>query len=122
MDDPWLHHRQDTQTAHSPLDASARGSEPSTSQTTADRVIRAITASGFPPLLINEGQVVLSGFVLEVQCANRVKVRWVGQPEVNLPPYRRTFLSVYASILLKAGLTIQYVAGDEESHLICRAL
>jgi hypothetical protein len=101
---------------------SARGGEPTTTESTADRIIRAITASGFPPLLVEEGQVVLSGFVIEDACAGRVKVRWVGQPEVNSPPYRRTFLSVYSFILLEAGLTIQYVADNDESHLICRAV
>ncbi len=122
MDDPWLRHRFDTQTEESAFEVAARGGESATAETTADRVIRAITASGFPPLLVEEGQVVLSGFIVEAECSDRVKIRWMGQPDVNSPPYRRTFLSVYSFILLEAGLAIQYVADDDESHLICRAM
>jgi hypothetical protein len=121
MDDPWWQHRLDSRAEDSAFQVSARGGELTRVEATADRVIRAITAAGFPPLVVEEGQVVLSGFVIEDECPGRVKVRWVGQPEVNTPPYRRTFLSVYSFVLLEAGLTIQYVADDVESHLICRA-
>jgi hypothetical protein len=39
---------------------------------------------------------------------------------VNTAPYRRTFLNVYAVILLEAGFTVQYVADGTELHLACR--
>jgi len=85
----------------------------------ADRARQAITRHGFPPLVIEQGKVVLSGFVIEPQHDEHVKVRWIGQPDVNSAPYRRTFLSVYAVLLLEAGLTVQYVGDESELHLVC---
>jgi hypothetical protein len=121
MDDPWLRHRDNTRMGGRFIEARAVGCATDTLHTISDRVIRAITASGFPPLLVEDGEVVLSGFIIEPEADNSVKVRWIGQPDVNSPPYRRTFLSVYAFILLEAGLTIQYVTHDLEAYLICRA-
>ena len=122
MDDPWLRQRRDARTEERAVDAPTAERQAPIADTVSDRVLRAITAYGFPPLLVKDGQVVLSGFVVEADRDDCVTVRWTGQPDVNDPPYRRTFLSVYAFILLEAGLTVQYVSHEHDSHLICRAM
>jgi len=88
--------------------------------TLAERVTQAIVGSGFPPLLVRAGHVVLSGFVVEPEREDAVKVRWIGQPDVNDLPYRRTFLSVYAGMLLQACLAVQYRSNEAEPYLLCR--
>jgi len=87
----------------------------------ADRAEQALQASGFPPYLVEQGRVVLSGFVVESEAADRARIRWLGQPAVDSAPYRRTFLRVYASILVDAGLSVRHVADEDEAYLICRA-
>jgi hypothetical protein len=121
MDDPWLRQWETTRTEERAVEAPTVERQAPGSDTITDRIIRAIGAYGFPPLRVEDGEVVLSGFIIEPERDACVKVRWTGQADVNSPPYRRTFLSVYAFILLEAGLTIQYVADEPEPHLICRA-
>ena len=48
------------------------------------------------------------------------RVHWMGAREVNSLPYRRTFLSAYASVLRQAGLEVTYVENAGEPYLLCQ--
>ncbi len=120
--DSFLPRRRDAlRQERSALEASPDERSLPTDATLADRAQQAMVASGFRPLLMEHGQVVLSGFVIEPDPPRHVKVRWVGQPEIDSAPYRRTFLSVYAAILVEAGLTVRQVAEADDAYLVCRA-
>jgi hypothetical protein len=58
--------------------------------------------AGFLSLLVERGQVVLSGFVVAAAGALMV-LRWSGTREVDTLPDRRAFLGAYASALRQAG-------------------
>jgi hypothetical protein len=86
-----------------------------------ERVVRILTDTGFPFLLIEQGQVVLSGFIVTIEPDGDVRVHWMGAREVNSLPYRRTFLGAYASTLRQAGLKVAYVENAGEPYLLCQS-
>lgn len=85
-----------------------------------ERVVRILTGAGFPFLLIEQGQVVLSGFIVTIEPDGDARVHWMGAREVNSLPYRRTFLGAYASMLRQAGLEVVYVENAGEPYLLCQ--
>lgn len=85
-----------------------------------ERVVRILTDAGFPFLLIEQGQVVLSGFIVTIEPDGDARVHWMGAREVNSLPYRRTFLGAYASVLRQAGLEVAYVENAGEPYLLCQ--
>jgi hypothetical protein len=85
-----------------------------------ERVVRILTNAGFPFLLIERGQVVLSGFIVTIEPDGDARVHWMGAREVNSLPYRRTFLGAYASTLRQAGLEVAYVENAGEPYLLCQ--
>lgn len=85
-----------------------------------ERVVRILTDAGFPFLLIERGQVVLSGFIVTVEPDGDARVHWMGAREVNALPYRRTFLGAYASTLCQVGLEVAYVENAGEPYLLCQ--
>jgi hypothetical protein len=85
-----------------------------------ERVVRILTDAGFPFLLIERGQVVLSGFIVTIEPDGDARVHWMGAREVNSLPYRRTFLGAYATTLSKAGLEVAYVENAGEPYLLCQ--
>ena len=85
-----------------------------------ERVVRVLTTAGFPFLLIEQGQVVLSGFIVTIEPDGDARVHWMGAREVNALPYRRTFLGAYASTLRQAGLEVAYVENAGEPYLLCQ--
>jgi len=95
--------------------------DPLIGTTVAERAKQAIVASGFPPLRVEGDKVVLSGFLVEPETHDHVKVRWIGQEAIDAEPYRRTFLRVYAVILVEAGLTVRHVTAEDDAYLVCRA-
>ena len=78
-----------------------------------------LLAAGFPSLLIERGEVVLSGFVVTTESDGLLRVHWAGTNGANSLPYRRTFLGAYATVLRQAGLTVRYVEGDGGPYLAC---
>ena len=106
---------------HGRLGARPPASNTSVIPTVDEHVARILTETGFPALLIEWGSVVLSGFVLVPESPTRVRIRWIGSPEVDDLPYRRTFLGVYAQTLREAGLAVAYVEDRDEPYLICQA-
>src|SRR4051794_27771270 len=84
-----------------------------------ERVVRILTAAGFPFLLIEQGQVILSGFMVTIEPTGDVRIHWMGALEVNALPYRRTFLGAYASTLRRAGLDVAYIENAGEPFLLC---
>jgi hypothetical protein len=93
---------------------------PPANQSIEERVDWILTGAGFPPLLVEHGRVVLSGFVVTPERADSARLQWVGCREINSLPYRRTFLSVYVPLLQRAGLTVTDAADDGVPYLICR--
>jgi hypothetical protein len=85
-----------------------------------ERIVRILTEAGFPFLLIEQGQVILSGFIVTVEPGGDVRVHWMGSREVNAPPYRRTFLGAYASTLRQARLEVAYIENGGEPYLLCQ--
>jgi hypothetical protein len=76
--------------------------------------------AGLPAVLSQHGRVVLSGFVVTPHGEESAVVRWIGCAEVNAPPYRRTFLRMYAHVLRTAGFEVTVAALDDEQFLICQ--
>ena len=93
---------------------------PPANQSIEERVDWILTGAGFPPVLVEHGRVVLSGFVVTPERADSARLQWVGCREINSLPYRRTFLSVYVPLLRQAGLTVADAAADGVPYLICR--
>src|SRR5258708_7414363 len=91
----------------------------------AGRIVSILLDAGFPSLLIERGQVVLSGFVVTIEVGGEVDgrlwIRWRGTHAVNAQPFRRTFLGAYASHLRQSGLAVTYVEGDGEGYLACQS-
>jgi hypothetical protein len=85
-----------------------------------ERIVRILTDAGFPFLLIEQGQVVLSGFIVTIEPGGDVRVHWMGSREVNALPYRRTFLGAYASVLRQARLEVAYIENSGEPYLLCQ--
>jgi hypothetical protein len=89
-------------------------------QTIGQRIGAALSEAGFLPLLVQDGRVVLSGFVVVPTADHGAEVRWVGRLEVDALPYRRTFLGVYLVVLKAAGLDVAYVEDPDEPYLVGR--
>jgi hypothetical protein len=64
--------------AHEHVTLSSTATIATTQDEIADRARQAIAGHGFPPLVVEDGEVVLSGFVIEPQGDQRVDVRWIG--------------------------------------------